>query len=241
MSYFSDVIICVTMRYGSTRLPGKALIDLRGGLTSVDILASQLRDLPYRLVICCPESADDDVIADAARKINVECFRGTLNVLKRMVDASEHYGASSFVRITGDDLFVDPGRLDSLVSCHGDFDFTFSDLPKGTESQVVNVSFAKEVLSLSGDETDYWDKQRNAAWQDKNMNFVPLSPIATNADTFAVELDTAEDAEVIRKTLLRLSQAGINQPFCLEDLIQLHRILPFPKSRDPIDREYFDD
>jgi len=232
------MIICVLMRFGSQRLPGKALIDLGGGLTSMELLVEQLRFSRFKTIICCPEGEEDDLIAERAEALNdCDCFRGPLEgVVERMVLAAEHYDSSSFVRVTGDDLFVDPYRLDQLADAHGDADYTFSDLPKGTETVVVNADFARQLIADSTeDSTEYWDKRRGVAWDRANLNFVPLSPVVADDNTFALELDTPEDADTIRKTLKQLKTEEKRQPFVVEDLAEMHREKPFPKSKPPVD------
>lgn len=233
----SDVIICVTMRFGSKRLPGKALIDLGGGTTPVDLLTLQLQWVPHRVVFCCPEGEEGDPIANACHR-DADCFRGSLgNVLLRMLSAAENYGAASVVRVTGDDLFIDPDCLGALVKSHcaADADLTYSDLPKGTECQVMSVRLLRRMVETYGDDTECWDKEKNAFWAaDTKFNFVPLSPVEASPDTFAVELDTPEDAETIRDAISRLKDKGLRPPFLVRDLASLHGERPFPKSKDPV-------
>lgn len=225
------------MRFGSKRLPGKALIDLGGSLTPVDLISLQLGRLPYRLVFCCPEGEEGDPIAAQIRE-PAECFRGSLgNVLLRMLSAAEHYNATSVVRVTGDDIFVDPDCLRRLVDSHvkADADLTYSDLPKGTECQVMSARLLRHMVKLYTGDTECWDKERNAAWTDTaKFNFLPLSPVEATPDTFAVELDTQEDAETIRATISRLKTKNLQTPFLVKDLASLHSESPFPKSKYPI-------
>ena len=233
-----NTIICVTMRYKSHRLPGKAMIDL-GGVNSIDLLAAQLQGSKHRLVICCTDSPDDDVIADYTHLKKIDCFRGSFSVVQRMVSVAKEFGVSYFAHVTGDDLFVDPVKLDLLVDAHKGADFTFSDLPKGTESHVINTSFADRLLDSYGTDTEYWDKKRSTAWKSANLNFVPLSPIQATSDTFSIELDTPVDAEFIKSLLGRLRANNIFPPYHIDDLISMHNIEPFLTTKDPIDRQYF--
>lgn len=239
----SDTVICVTVRLASSRLPGKALVDLEGR-PALQILIEQLRASRHPTIICLPIDEDDDPIAELCGRLCANHFRGSpKNVLGRMVGAAMSAGAKRFVRVTGDDLFVDPYRLDQLVEAHCDADFTFSNLPKGTESQVVSVDFAHELIEGYEGDTEYWDKRRSEYFRrpETKLNFVPLSPVCASPDTFALELDMPEDADTIRGVLQALASEGRRQPFVVEDLAGLHRRDPslFPKSKDPIDREYY--
>ena len=243
-------IICVAMRYGSGRLPGKALIDLGGGVTPVRLLAAQLSKQPHPVVFCVPEGEDGDPIAAyltdaacgsaAAEFAHTACHRGSLaNVLDRTLSAAERFGAGDVVRVTGDDLFVDPDRLERLLAEHvaSGAGLTYSDLPKGTECQAISVRLLHRMVESCGDDTECWDKRRDAAWMEaEDLRFVPLSPVPAGPGTFAVELDTPDDAETVRDALRRLLTAGRRPPFFVEDLARLHAERPFPKSRDPVYR-----
>ena len=241
-------IVCIAMRHGSRRLPGKALIDLGGGVTPVRLLAAQLSKQPHPVVFCVPEGKEGDPIAaylaDAARGsaasefAHTACHRGSLaNVLDRMLTAAERFGAGDIVRVTGDDLFVDPGRLERLLSGHvaSGAGLTYSDLPKGTECQAISVRLLHRMVESCGDDTECWDKRRDAGWMaGADLRFVPLSPVPAGPGTFAIELDTPDDAETVRDALGRLLAAGRRPPFFVEDLARLHAERPFPKSKDPV-------
>jgi len=245
-------IICVAMRHGSKRLPGKALIDLGGGVTPVRLLAAQLSKQPHPVVFCVPEGEEGDPIAaylmlcSSPRSYGAEefahtaCHRGALaNVLARTLSAAERFGAGDIVRVTGDDLFVDPGRLERLLSEHvaSGAGLTYSDLPKGTECQAISVRLLRRMVEDCGEDTECWDKRRDAGWMaGEDLRFVPLSPVPAGPGTFAVELDGPDDAETVRDALGRLLAAGRRPPFFVEDLARLHAERPFPKSRDPVYR-----
>ena len=234
----SGTIICVTMRYGSKRLPGKALADLGLGLTPVSLLSAQLSPAPYPMVLCVPEGEEGDPIAAHAARLGVTCHRGSLaNVLDRMLSAAERFGADTVVRITGDDLFVDSGRLVQLVEAHRDdgADLTYSDLPKGTECQVMSTALLRRMVAAADDDTECWDKQRDAGWTEgARLHFVPLSPIPADEATFAVELDTPDDADTIRSAIRWFAETGRSAPFRVEDLAAMHAAHPFPKARYPV-------
>lgn len=231
-------IVCVTMRYGSRRLPGKALIDLGGGLTPVALLAAQLLPQPHPLVFCVPEGEEGDPIASHADSLGLNSHRGSLtDVLGRMLTAAEEFGADTVVRITGDDLFVDPTRLVKLVESHSGADFTYSDLPKGTECQVISTEMLRRMSACEGGDNECWDKQRNPGWAaGAEMRFVPLSPVPAGPETFAIELDTPEDAGTIRGAISRLRAKGLEEPFLVEHLAALHAEEPFPKTKHPVYR-----
>lgn len=211
-----------------------------GGLTPLELLVSQLQHSRFPTVICCPEGKEGDLIYEAAVQLD-ECnvFRGPLEgVVERMVLAANEFDAKSFIRVTGDDLFIDPFRLDRLAASHAEADYTFSDLPKGTESVVVKTDFAQQLIDdPAEDSSEYWDKRRGKAWERASVQFVPLSSVTADEHTFALELDTPDDARTIRDILIRLKEAEMEPPFTVENLAELHNERPFPKCKPPVDIE----
>ena len=102
---------------GSTRLPGKVLMDLSGR----PMLAQQLARLKRcrrldELVIATTTNVTDDPVESLARAEGVRCFRGSEHdVLSRYVDAAVDAGADTVVRITADCPLIDPEVTDRVV------------------------------------------------------------------------------------------------------------------------------
>jgi len=94
-------------RFDSTRLPGKALLEINGRemLGRVIDRAKKIPGLDG-IVVATTDREVDDTIAEFASKENVGCFRGSLDdVAFRAFKACESFGFSKFVRICGDRPF----------------------------------------------------------------------------------------------------------------------------------------
>ena len=102
--------VIVQARMASTRLPGKVLLEA-GGTTFLDHVLTRCRTIAGADVVCCavPDSADSDPVADAARRIGVEVFRGShADVLDRTWRAAETLKADVVMRVTSDCPLIDP-------------------------------------------------------------------------------------------------------------------------------------
>ena len=88
---------------GSSRLPGKTLMDLEGkpvlGWMLDRLVKSTTLD---QVVVATSALSGDDPICDYCKSSGYEFYRGDeKDVLKRFSDCSEHYGAEVLVRLTG--------------------------------------------------------------------------------------------------------------------------------------------
>ncbi len=75
----------VQARMGSTRLPGKVLLNIDESHRIIDFLIDQLNQTRInRLIIAIPDSKENDVLENYLKKLNVICFRGNeLDLLDR--------------------------------------------------------------------------------------------------------------------------------------------------------------
>ena len=110
--------VCVVQaRMGSTRLPGKVLLDLAGR----PMLAQLLRRLRAcgsldEIVVATSIAASDDPIAELGVSEEVRVCRGSeTDVLGRFVEAARATQADVIVRVTADCPLIDPRVTDRVV------------------------------------------------------------------------------------------------------------------------------
>src|SRR5579871_1284913 len=107
----------VQARMGSTRLPGKVLMDL-GGKT---VLARVLHRLHrasriHEVVVATTDCAGDDAVVTECARLQISCFRGSEhNVLDRYVRTAEKCGSDLIVRVTADCPLIDPEVVNEVV------------------------------------------------------------------------------------------------------------------------------
>lgn len=113
-------ILCIIQaRMGSTRLPGKTLLKVKG----VSLLEYEIRRVRRakeidKIVIATTINKEDDAIENLCKQIKVSCFRGSqTDVLDRYYQCALLYPEfSSVVRITGDCPLIDPTVIDEVVT-----------------------------------------------------------------------------------------------------------------------------
>lgn len=111
------VVAIIQARMGSSRLPGKVLLDL-GGETMLSRVVRRLRRAQRidEVIVATTTEQKDDALADFCQTRDVSCFRGSENdVLDRYVQAARATQADVVVRITSDCPLIDPGVVDEVT------------------------------------------------------------------------------------------------------------------------------
>jgi spore coat polysaccharide biosynthesis protein SpsF (cytidylyltransferase family) len=144
------VIAVVQARLGSTRLPGKALLDLAGRpmLTHVLARAAAVPGIE-QVVLATTVSSEDAALADLARAAGIACVRGSVDdVLDRFHAALAAHPADALVRITADCPLLDPEVSGRVVSEYrrraGELDYVSNvhppTYPDGLDTEVVSAT-----------------------------------------------------------------------------------------------------
>lgn len=112
------IIAIIQARMGSSRLPGKSLVDICGKANLLWVY-QRLNKSQYidRIVIATTDQEADDEIEHFCRNQNLECFRGSENdVLDRYYHCAKQYGGDIVVRVTGDCPVIDYEVVDMAIA-----------------------------------------------------------------------------------------------------------------------------
>lgn len=112
------VVFLLQARMGSSRLPGKVLMDFAFNESILDIIVNKIRDnFPsQRIIICTSTDFKDDKIASFAKSKEVEYYRGAeIDVLDRLSRAIETEKCNYAVRICCDNPFLNEDLLSNLI------------------------------------------------------------------------------------------------------------------------------
>lgn len=117
-------------RMGSSRLPGKSLIDVEGApmMSRLVERVSQAHRLD-KIMIATTTLAEDDALEALSRDLGVECFRGSSDdVLGRVKAAALAAGAEVVATILGDNPLVHSDLIDDTIRLFegGSFDYAAS-------------------------------------------------------------------------------------------------------------------
>lgn len=111
------VVAIIQARMGSTRLPGKVLLDLSGRtMLGWVVRRARLAGLVDEVVVATTTAPGDEPIVDECRQLAVAWFRGSEHdVVERYHRAAEAYRADVVVRITADCPLIDPEVTDRVI------------------------------------------------------------------------------------------------------------------------------
>jgi len=103
---------------GSSRLPGKVLLDI-AGLPMLALVVERTRRAKTvdEVVVATTNEPDDDLIATLCHEHGYSFFRGSQHdVLDRYFQAAQIFNAEVIVRITADCPLIDPKVIDQTVN-----------------------------------------------------------------------------------------------------------------------------
>jgi len=118
MSKVGRIIAIVQARMGSSRLPGKVLLDVAGEPMIVRVVERIRRAQTIDSVtVATTTEASDGAIADLCAARGYLCYRGSLHdVLDRCYQAALKFQADVVVRITADCPLIDSALIDEVVN-----------------------------------------------------------------------------------------------------------------------------
>lgn len=203
----NKIIAIIQARMGSTRLPGKVLMNLNGRPMLSHIIHRVLRArTPQEIVITTSRRSIDDEIVGLCLVNKWPCFRGSEHdVLDRYYRTASHFRADTIIRITSDCPLIDPSIIDRVVHDllqRPDVDYASNALGARTFPQGLEVEGIK-FRSLE----HAWREDSNLAWREHVTPYIyrhpekfKLYPVVNNADWSAIRwtVDTQEDFNLVR-------------------------------------------
>ncbi|MDP2652771.1 MAG: glycosyltransferase family protein [Candidatus Omnitrophota bacterium] len=124
---FPNIVAVIQARMGSSRLPQKSMMPL-AGRPLVDHVMERAKKAGSlsQVVMAIPVTVDNDPIAERARALGVEVFRGSENdLVDRYYQAARTHQADVVVRMCADNPLIHPEEVDRIVGAFlkSDYDF----------------------------------------------------------------------------------------------------------------------
>lgn len=233
------VLAIVVARSKSTRLEGKASLKI-GSVSSLEHLFKRLdiaksKNFLNEYVLCTTEDCSDDDLSQFAESIGVKVFRGDEeNVLKRMMSAISAYpNYSTILRVTGDDILIEPNYLKKTIDYHFKVNADYTDaklLPSGTEVEVFETSILKFLIKYCKD-TSGTEYLTNYITENSHLFDCASLPVDKNETVNArLTLDTLEDFDLIDGLINHFKNIGKEFTYTLEDIVTYFS--NYPKKLD---------
>jgi spore coat polysaccharide biosynthesis protein SpsF (cytidylyltransferase family) len=158
-------------------------------------------------------SIDDDLVL-LASKIKIPVFRGSENdVLGRFAKTAKAHNAKTIIRICGDNPFVDPGVIDSLVEFYFNSGCEYacnhqdkldSGFPDGFGAEVFSADLLLRLDELVKDQK-YREHVTLYLWDNLNeFNIrVPKAPKEISFPNLKFDVDLPKDLHYLQKLIIQ--------------------------------------
>jgi spore coat polysaccharide biosynthesis protein SpsF len=220
-----NVVAIIQARMGSTRLPGKVLMDISGA-TMLSRVVSRVKQakLLNQIVVATSDKSIDDLIVKETERLKVFSFRGSENdVLDRYYQAALSFGADVVVRVTSDCPLIEPTIVDEVINAFldGGIDYSSNTLvrtyPRGLDVEVFSVSALKKAWEQA--KKDY-QRVHVTPFLYENPDLFKLQSITSGSDysKYRWTVDTPDDLKLVRRIYELL---GDDVVFSWRDIIAL--------------------
>jgi spore coat polysaccharide biosynthesis protein SpsF len=230
----SKVVAIIQARMGSTRLPGKVMMDIVGKPMLWHIInrvqRSQLLD---EIVVATTTRKEDSVIAALAAECGTGVFLGSdWDVLDRYYRCAKKARTGTVVRITADDPFKDPAVTDLMVRTYldhkGGVDYVSNTIrptfPEGLDVEVFSYSALEDAWANA---KDAFDREHVTAYLWRNPDRFRLLNVENELGDLSHmrwTVDTPEDLAFARAIYERLFDK--KEIFLAADILQLLKESP---------------
>jgi spore coat polysaccharide biosynthesis protein SpsF len=224
----------VQARAGSTRLPGKVLMDISGK----PLLERMLERLgrvktPAQIIVATTPDSDDNPIEELCRSIGVAVFRGhPTDLLDRHYQAALAFGAESVAKIPSDCPLIDPAVIDRVLArfAVGDCDFVGNlhpaTYPDGNDVEVMRMAALETASREAGRQME---REHTTPFIWENPQRFRLANVEWEADKNGIRrdysmshrwtIDYPEDYAFIKRVYQELYP--LNPAFGLDDILDL--------------------
>lgn len=219
-------VAIIQARVGSTRLPGKVLLDLKGK-TVLNHVVDRVKKSKYidEVIVATTYLEQDDKIVDECNKIGCKYFRGSeSNVLSRYYLCAKENKADIVIRITSDCPLIDPLVIDEMLDFYLKSNYKLvtnaGDIhnrtyPRGLDTEIFDFDTLENAYKNAN--KDY-QKEHVTPYIYENEKDIYYYKNDIDYSKYRLTLDTKEDFELIKRIYDLLYMDG--EKFYLDDIVK---------------------
>jgi spore coat polysaccharide biosynthesis protein SpsF len=226
---FKKIGIIIQARMGSTRLPSKIMLPVKGS-PIFQTQINRLRKIEVPLFIATTVQSADEAVVEFANRNQIPVYRGDeANVLSRYYECAKKFELDLVVRLTSDCPLIDADIIAKSIN-----DYCVLGDPKIYLSNAIERTFPRgfdfEIFSFELLEDAYRNAQEMAdkehvtpyIWKNKSGKVI-LKHVkrATDESRFRLTLDTREDLTLLQ-TLIEKHDASVLNGDAIIALMQAH-------------------
>ena len=223
----SNRAVIVQCRLSSTRLPGKAILEL-GNKPILAWVLESMKKVPADYYYVATDEDSYETILPICKEYGFNCFKGSLlDVLKRFCDLLNTINAETVIRATADNPFL---FYDAAIESVEEFEarnqssekceyLTYSGLPHGSGVEIFSASALKKAMLETEDPYDH-EHVGPALYNHKdkyNCKFIK-APKRYNYPDLRTTIDTYSDFLRAKAIVSLINEDG---PYTTEKIIEV--------------------
>ena len=176
-----------------------------------------------RIIIATTNLEEDDIIANYAKTMKVDLFRGdAFDVLDRYYQCAKNFSSEIIVRITADNPLIDPGIVDDVVEqfIKNSFDYVSNAKPRtfpyGTEVEVFSFQALEKAWNNAKKPSE---REHVTPYFHNNKNQFKIFSVKFSEDLSYLRwtVDRKNDLKFVRKIVSEIKK----RPILMTDIIKL--------------------
>ncbi|UCH12239.1 MAG: hypothetical protein JSW18_05345 [Candidatus Omnitrophota bacterium] len=227
----AEVGIIILCRYNSNRLPGKILMKIRGKevLGYINERLSRVTSAKD-IVVATSLEQDDDAIVDFCKRHKIKYFRGSKNdVARRILRCAEEYNFDYFVRICGDNVFIDYRLLDKMINIAIDGNYNFvsnlkgKTFPAGISIEILKTQFYKRIISRfkTADEKEHVTLYLCNHESEIGPHYYLYNDVCPESKTIKLSLDDINDLIFLKRIVKKMDKD--HTEYLLKDIYEVSK------------------
>lgn len=217
----------IIVRLKSNRLKKKAVLKINNEYV-IEHLINKVKKIKNlnKIIICTSVHYQDDQLIKIAKKNNINFFRGhETNVLKRMYDCNQKFKCDHCLRITGDDILIDPFYANKTIQYHLETNSDYTDckkLPSGTEVEVFSNKAINNLFNslIDGSGTEYLTNYITE--NSDHFNKSSCKVFKKHQIDARLTIDTKEDFFVVKKMIEYFKKEKKDYSYNLDDIVSFY-------------------
>ncbi len=237
------IVGILVARMGSSRIPGKSILNINGDPLLKLILENLLNIKGIdKLIVATSNLKEDDIIEQISKESKVECFRGhSEKVLDRVFLAAQKYSADIVVEIGGDCPFIGSDIIDPAIEyfLNNNFDYLCNyeppTYPEGFDINIIKIESLAKAYENAFAPSQRIHPFSYLSFHREEFNIGNIDYKNGDLSNFHWSLDFPEDIKFVERVFEKLNNQKpsiekilnlINEDQVLSDL---HRNLLRPK------------
>ena len=216
----------IQARMGSTRLPGKVMMNVEDQKPVLYFVIKQLQEckLIDKIIVATTTNEEDEEIVNYIKNLGIDCFRGNpKDVLDRYYQCAKEYSVSTIVRIPSDKPLIDPEIVDKVISMfeNNSYDYITNFLPNptfpsGTEVEIFSINALKKAWENAKLPSE---KEHVTPYFSNHQDEFKITHIknSENLSHLRWAVDKMEDLKLVRKIVSKIKK----RPILMKNIVDL--------------------